>query len=160
MQVEQILEKLYLGNPVAEFDQNLHRYFIRNAAFTSLVTGRADLVAGDKGTGKSAIYKYLASQYTFLEQLANVEIITGFNLKGSPVFNNLKAELGTAYCQTPNAVGELPGVRLWGLSSISRKGNSPDQRLRSQRLCSVEKEVKFLKQLGGLLGGSNPLKSA
>lgn len=90
MQVEHLLEKLYLGNSVAEFDQNLPKYFIRNAAYRNLINGRADLIAGDKGTGKSAIFKYLASQYTSLEQLNNVEIVAGFNLTGSPIFNDLK----------------------------------------------------------------------
>lgn len=90
MRVEYILEKLYLGNSVAEFDQNLPKYFIRNAAFRSLISRRADLIAGDKGTGKSAIFKYLASEYTSLEQLNDVEIVAGFNLTGNPIFNNLK----------------------------------------------------------------------
>ncbi len=31
-------------------------------------------------------------------------------------------------------------VRLWGISSISRKGNSPDRHLRSLNLCSVQLE--------------------
>ncbi|MCA9935045.1 MAG: hypothetical protein KC415_14020 [Anaerolineales bacterium] len=90
MQVEHVLEKLYLGNHVAELDQNLSKYFIRNAAFSSLINGRADLIAGDKGTGKSAIFKYLKEQYTSIEQLNNIEIVTGFNRKGSPMFNDLK----------------------------------------------------------------------
>lgn len=90
MQVEHVLESLYLGNHVAELDKNLPKYFIRNAAFSYLINGRADLIAGDKGTGKSAIFKFLSEQYTSIEQLNNVEIVAGFNLTGSPIFNSLK----------------------------------------------------------------------
>ena len=37
--------------------------------------------------------------------------------------------------QTPNTSRCNLAVRLWGLSSISQKGNSPDRSLRSQNLC-------------------------
>ena len=90
MQVATILENLYLGNPVAEFDQNLPKYFVRNAAFRDLINGHKDIVAGDKGTGKSAIFRYLSLEYTSLDQLHNIEIVAGFNLTGNPIFNSLR----------------------------------------------------------------------
>ena len=40
------------------------------------------------------------------------------------------------------------------------KGKQPRLTVKVPNLCSVEKEVRFLKQPGGLLRGSNPLKSA
>ena len=67
MQVEHILDHLYLGSSVAEFDKHLRKYFIQNAAYKNLITNRADIIAGDKGTGKSAIFKYLDSEYTSIE---------------------------------------------------------------------------------------------
>jgi len=42
----------------------------------------------------------------------------------------------------------------------SQKGKNPDPRIRSPNPCSVVKDVKMLKQPGGLLRSSNPLKSA
>lgn len=90
MQVAHVLENLYLGNSVAEFDEDLPKYFVRNAAFNNLVNGRADLIAGDKGTGKSAIFRYLADQSASIAPLKNVEIVPGFNLTGNPIFSNLK----------------------------------------------------------------------
>jgi len=41
-----------------------------------------------------------------------------------------------------------------------QEGNSPDQQLRSQNLCSVAKDVEILRQLGGWLRSSNPLKKS
>jgi len=38
---------------VVEFDNCLEKCFVENEAFSALVRGDADIVAGDKGTGKS-----------------------------------------------------------------------------------------------------------
>ena len=58
-------------------------------------------------------------------------------------------------------VGYSAAVRLWGRSSIGQKGNSPDRQLRSLNICSVQiEEVRILKQSGGWLRSSHPLKKA
>jgi len=52
-------------------------------------------------------------------------------------------------------------VRLRGRSSVGRKGNSPDRQLRSLNIYSVQlEEVRILKQPGGWLRSSHPLKKA
>jgi ABC-type amino acid transport substrate-binding protein len=56
MHIKQILTKLDLGNSVAEYDTSLEKYFVETETFRALVTNRVDIVAGDKGTGKTAVY--------------------------------------------------------------------------------------------------------
>lgn len=143
MQVEYILDHLYLGNPVAEFDQDLSKYFIRNAAYRSLVNGRADIVAGDKGTGKSAIFKYLADQYPTIDKLKDVEIVAGFNLTGNPIFNNLK--------QTGD-LDEQAYIIIWKTYIFSLLGNWILDFMDGQR-------SKSLKELDWLLTNKLGLRS-
>ena len=52
------------------------------------------------------------------------------------------------------------GSQTVGAKLHSREGNSPDRQLRSQNLCLVGKEVEFLRQPGGWLRSSHPLKKA
>jgi hypothetical protein len=51
-------------------------------------------------------------------------------------------------------------VRARDLSSCAQEGNSPDRQIRTLNFILVGKEVDFLRQLGGWLRGSHPLKSA
>ena len=54
----------------------------------------------------------------------------------------------------------VPGSQNAAAKRRVQKENSPDRNLRSPILCSVEKDVRFYRQPGCLLGGSNHLKSA
>jgi hypothetical protein len=47
-----------------------------------------------------------------------------------------------------------------GANFRRREGNNPDRQLRSPNNSSVDKDVKLLKQPGGWLRSSHPLKSA
>jgi len=87
--VSEALQSLHLGKSVAEFDDALERYFIETNAFRELVHGRSDIIAGDKGTGKTAIYRILQKKYSSITELKNVEVIAGFNPAGSPIFQEL-----------------------------------------------------------------------
>ncbi len=55
MKVKELLQALQLGNSVAEFDKDLDSYFIETETFRALTRGEKDIVAGDKGTGKTAL---------------------------------------------------------------------------------------------------------
>lgn len=83
------LRKMKLGSSVAEFDESLERYFIENEAFHALSNDEVDIVAGDKGTGKTAIFRILKDRYSTIDQLQDVEIIAAFNPAGDPVFKDL-----------------------------------------------------------------------
>ncbi len=78
-----------LGNSVAEFDESLEDYFVENDAFNALVKGQADIIAGDKGTGKTAVYRILQKRFGLIESLKGVEVLSGFNPAGSPIFQKL-----------------------------------------------------------------------
>jgi len=88
-QVKEILKSLDIGNSVAEFDQSLEKYFIENSAFDYLIKDRADIIAGDKGTGKTAVYRMLQNKYASTPELSGIEVLPGFNPDGSPIFQKL-----------------------------------------------------------------------
>ena len=89
MLIKDLLAKLNLGNSVAEFDSDLQSYFVETQSFRALVKGDVDIIAGDKGTGKTALYRVLRERYREFPDLANIEIIPAFNPAGNPVFQRL-----------------------------------------------------------------------
>src|SRR6266540_3846765 len=89
MNTGEILATLELGNSVAEHDQALEKYFVETATFRSLIRDEGDVIAGDKGTGKTALFRILQKRYPTIEELASVEVVAGFNPVGSPVFQRL-----------------------------------------------------------------------
>lgn len=89
MLVRDLLQNLDLGNSVAEHDAALERYFVETSTFRSLVNDEGDIIAGDKGTGKTALFKILKQRYASIEALNNVELVEAFNPTGNPVFQRL-----------------------------------------------------------------------
>ncbi len=87
--VKELLGKMNLGSSVAEFDESLEDYFVENDAFTALTLGQADIIAGDKGTGKTAVYRILQKRFGSIDKLQGVEVLAGFNPAGSPIFQKL-----------------------------------------------------------------------
>jgi hypothetical protein len=89
MKAVELLRSLNLGKSVAEFDEGLDRYFVDTETFRKVTLDEADIVAGDKGTGKTALYRTLCSRYTQIPELIKTEVVTGFNPQGSPIFQRL-----------------------------------------------------------------------
>jgi len=87
--VRDVLRNLDLGNSVAEFDTALERFFVETNTFRMLVRGEADVIAGDKGTGKTALFQILTQRYRSVDELRDVEIVAAFNPTGNPVFQRL-----------------------------------------------------------------------
>jgi hypothetical protein len=87
--VKDLLRSLDLGSSVAEFDESLEKYFVENEAFHALISDKADVIAGDKGTGKTAVYRVLQKRFAAIEQLKGVEVLAGFNPAGNPIFQKL-----------------------------------------------------------------------
>jgi hypothetical protein len=112
--VKELLRKLDLGASVAEFDEALENYFVETNTFRALVDVRVDIVAGDKGTGKTAIYRILQKRYSRLPQLSRVEVLAAFNPTGSPVFQRLGEQA---------SYEEGIYVRLWKTYIFSLVGN-------------------------------------
>jgi hypothetical protein len=108
------LRELNLGSSVAEFDQQLESYFVETQPFLDLIDGRRDIIAGDKGTGKTAIFKVLHRRYANIPQLKNTIVVPAFNLSGNPIFQQL-AEKGV--------LDESEYIRFWKAYILSIVGN-------------------------------------
>jgi hypothetical protein len=87
--IKDALRDLDLGSSVAEFDQQLESYFVETQPFLDLIENRRDIIAGDKGTGKTAIFKVLHRRYASIPALKNTIVVPAFNLSGNPVFQSL-----------------------------------------------------------------------
>ena len=109
-----VLQSLDLGSSVAEFDESLQKYFVENEAFSALVNGKADVIAGDKGTGKTAVYRILQKRFTSIPELKGVEVLAGFNPAGNPIFQKL--------VQQP-VLTEGQYVSVWKAYVLSLVGN-------------------------------------
>lgn len=114
MLVREILQKLEFGNPVAEYDRGLPNYFFVTDAFRYLISGKVDIIAGDKGTGKTAIYQHLSQFYSKVPELSGVEVISGFNSVGEPIFRRLGDE---------EKLTDGQYVTLWKMYFLSLVGN-------------------------------------
>lgn len=90
--MKNILNSLDLGNSVAEFDAALESYFVETEPFRALITDQRDVISGDKGTGKTAIFRILQKRYRQIPELEDVEVITAFNPSGNPIFQRLVHE--------------------------------------------------------------------
>jgi len=89
MERTELLRNLRIGNSVAEFDSALERYFVKTAAFLDFVNDRYDIVSGDKGTGKTAIFRFVTENRRQFEGLRDIELLPAFNVAGQPVFYDL-----------------------------------------------------------------------
>ena len=82
------------GSSVAEFDKNLEHYFVDTDDFRTLISGKKEIISGDKGTGKTALFKIFSQRYRSVPERNDTEIIPAFNPTGNPVFQRL-AQLTT-----------------------------------------------------------------
>lgn len=89
MLVKKLLTQLNLGTSVAEFDEDLENYFVETNVFREFIKDRVDIVAGDKGTGKTAIYRFINKKQNDIPELENVTVVPAFNPQGSPIFKKL-----------------------------------------------------------------------
>lgn len=112
--VKEVLRSLDLGSSVAEFDESLEKYFVENEAFHALVNGKADVIAGDKGTGKTAVYRILQKRFGTMPELDGIEVLAGFNPAGNPIFQKLVQQ---------QALTEGQYVSVWKAYVLSLVGN-------------------------------------
>jgi hypothetical protein len=86
-----LLQALDLGSSVAESDNLLEVARIETSAFTDLLSDRADLIPGTKGSGKSALFRIFVD---FLPDLLlesrKVVVAHGVQAPGDPVFHAFK----------------------------------------------------------------------
>ncbi len=72
------------------------------------------MIAGDKGTGKTAVYKILQKRYATIPELRGIEVLAGFNPSGNPIFQRLTQ-------QQPLTEGQY--VSVWKAYILSLVGN-------------------------------------
>lgn len=87
--VKELLKGLDLGKSVAEFDEDLEQYFVETNTFRELIEDKVDIIAGDKGTGKTAIYRFIRKKYADYRELDGVNMLAAFNPSGNPIFSSL-----------------------------------------------------------------------
>ena len=112
--VKSVLGSLDLGKSVAEFDEDLERYFVETNTFREFINDRVDVVAGDKGTGKTAIYRFIQKRYEDYAQLADVNMLPAFNASGNPIFQSLIKK---------DVLDEADYILLWKAYILSLVGN-------------------------------------
>ena len=81
-----LLRQLDIGNSVAEYDDHLEKYFLQTQLFNDFIAGKYNIVRGDKGTGKTAIFSVIQKQQAFIPELSDVIQVPVFNQAGTPVF--------------------------------------------------------------------------
>ena len=114
MKAVSLLKALDIGNSVAEFDTDLQTYFLETQIYSDFIKGKYDIVAGDKGTGKTAIYRIVRDKYRDIPELVDVEIISGFNDSGNPVFQRLSQS---------KVLSEGQYITVWKSYILSLLGN-------------------------------------
>jgi hypothetical protein len=112
--VREILTRLDLGSSVAEHDAQLARYFVETETFRALVGNDADVIAGDKGTGKTALYRILIERYSKFPALRDVMVVPAFNPTGTPVFQRL---------DEGDILTEVDYIRIWKSYFLALAGN-------------------------------------
>ena len=106
----QLLKKVSFGARVAEEETNeLGNYFVETDQWERIFNGEIDVVKGDKGAGKSAIYSLLSTKSDDLFD-KRILLITAEEPRGTPVFKELV---------TDPPAGEAEFIGLWKLYLLS-----------------------------------------
>jgi hypothetical protein len=110
-----LLKSLSFGAQVAEEETNeLAKYFVETDQWSRIVEGKIDVIRGDKGAGKSAIYSLLLSKESdFLDN--STLLMAGEKPRGTPVFKDIISS-------PPTAEEEFVGLwKLYILSLVAHK---------------------------------------
>lgn len=86
MNKKEILQKIDLGNSIAEYDENISQYYITTQSTLDLINDRYDIVKGVKGSGKTAMLIAICDNQSLYPQLEDKLLIKAIQLKGDPDF--------------------------------------------------------------------------
>jgi hypothetical protein len=93
MTKEELLKKLSFGSSIAEHEQMvLKKYFVQTHLWTEVKKGRVDIILGDKGSGKSAIFLLLQEDQADISVSTNTYLVAAENPRGDAAFKNLAEE--------------------------------------------------------------------
>ena len=88
----QLLKQLSFGSQVAEDEvASLQEYFVRTEQWSRIARGDIDIVRGEKGAGKSALYLLLNKNKDDLFD-QGIMLVSGENPRGTTVFKDLIAD--------------------------------------------------------------------
>lgn len=86
----ELLKTLSFGRSVAEHEQaELQRYFVQTHLWSRVRTGDIDIILGEKGCGKSAIFLLLQADQLALAVSKSIYLIAAENPRGDAAFANL-----------------------------------------------------------------------
>jgi hypothetical protein len=105
----ELLKGLSFGARVAEDETILAKYFVETDQWDRIFRGDIDIVRGDKGSGKSAIYSLLAPKAQNLLD-KGILLVTAERPRGATVFRDLVAEPATS---------EIELIGLWKLYIVT-----------------------------------------
>jgi hypothetical protein len=90
MEKRSVLLDTTFGQRVAEDEGDaLRSYFVETEQWRKIIAGDVDIVYGAKGSGKSAIYSLLQSEYETLRVQRRIVVIPAENPRGTPAFRDL-----------------------------------------------------------------------
>ncbi len=105
-----LLKSLSFGERVAEDEVGeLAKYFVETDQWNRIFRGEIDVIRGDKGAGKSAIYSLLAAKADELFD-KDILLVTAERPRGATVFKDLVADPPTT---------EAEFVNLWKLYIVT-----------------------------------------
>ena len=106
----ELLKQMTFGMEVAEQETNeLENYFVETDDWARIASGKVDIVRGEKGAGKSAIYSLLMKRVNeFFDR--NILLIAAENPRGDTVFKDLVPDPPTT---------EAEFIVLWKLYIVS-----------------------------------------
>lgn len=110
-----LIKSISFGARVAEEEiGELAKYFVETDQWNQVLRGEIDIVRGDKGAGKSAIYSLLMSKEgDFFDR--NILFVPGEKPRGAPVFKDIIA-------RPPTAESEFIGLwKIYILALVGRK---------------------------------------
>lgn len=92
----ELLKRLTFGSQVAEEEvQFLESYFVQTDQWNRIFNGNVDIVRGEKGAGKSALYLLLGkNSNAFLDR--QILLVSGENPRGATVFKDLISDPPTS----------------------------------------------------------------
>lgn len=108
------LKSVQLGKSVAEKDECLKTAFVETSAFHNLMNNNYDIIEGDKGAGKTALFVRILSPEAYDQRPSNAIIVRGCNVNGEPFFQRLAEG---------DALSENEYIRFWKGYILARAGN-------------------------------------
>src|SRR4051812_47375800 len=116
-----LLVGLRFGTGVAEHEKHLADYFLRTSLYRRVVSDELDLVRGVKGSGKSAMFRYL--QTDTHPETADVIVIPAFDFSEDEAFQRVMRAWSGAAEETIRRRWRIYILALVGNQLLDRFGD-------------------------------------